>query len=54
VAGEFFQRIRRDEHFVRVPHDAMPTEIADAIHNFARTGAVVREIASMKNQIRRG
>ena len=45
------ERLRSKQHFVGVPQDARPTEIANPIDNFARARSPLRQVAAVENQV---
>lgn len=48
------QRLGHPKHFIRIANHALPTEIANAIHNFGGTCSTVRQVAAVEDQVGRG
>ena len=47
-----YQRSGVEEHFIHIAQHAGPSMIANLIHNLRGTGASVRQVAAVRNQVR--
>jgi hypothetical protein len=45
------ERLGPEKHLIRIANHSRPSEIANAVHNFHRTGTAVRQIAAVQNQV---